>query len=248
MTTGPAKNPWLDDSDMEFTGFYTDNADLFMVERRRLTKLLVDIFGYHFADRKGLALLDLGCGDGHLTKNIIARHPGHSFTLTDGSKHMIEKARAGLTGARAAFRHESFERYIATTADFSVYDFVYSGFAIHHLDFHDKNKLYSAVFKALTSGGLFLNIDVVAPVSDRSDGWWIRMWKDWMTETVTGTGIRDQARKLAEFHRIAEEKTPDDMPSGLEDQLMELRRIGFRDVDCFYKYGSFALFGGTKPA
>ena len=25
-----------------------------------------------------------------------------------------------------------------------------------------------------------------------------------------------------------------------------LRKCGFRNVDCFYKYGIFAMFGGTK--
>ena len=35
-------------------------------------------------------------------------------------------------------------------------------------------------------------------------------------------------------------------PSGLWDQLQALSRCGFRDVDCFYKYSIFAVFGGTK--
>ena len=38
----------------------------------------------------------------------------------------------------------------------------------------------------------------------------------------------------------------DDRPSGLWDQLQALCRCGFRDVDCFYKYSIFAVFGGTK--
>ena len=37
-----------------------------------------------------------------------------------------------------------------------------------------------------------------------------------------------------------------DRASNLLDQMQALRQIGFRDVDCFYKYGIFALLGGTK--
>lgn len=35
-------------------------------------------------------------------------------------------------------------------------------------------------------------------------------------------------------------------PSNLFDQIEMLNKIGFRDVDCFYKYGIFLVFGGTK--
>jgi hypothetical protein len=32
----------------------------------------------------------------------------------------------------------------------------------------------------------------------------------------------------------------------LVPQLNALRSIGFENVDCFYKYGIFAMFGGSK--
>jgi len=35
-------------------------------------------------------------------------------------------------------------------------------------------------------------------------------------------------------------------PSNLFDQLQMVSRCGFRDVDCFYKYSIFAVYGGTK--
>jgi hypothetical protein len=38
----------------------------------------------------------------------------------------------------------------------------------------------------------------------------------------------------------------EDRPSGLWDQLQTLSQCGFRDVDCFYKYGIVAVYGATK--
>jgi len=32
----------------------------------------------------------------------------------------------------------------------------------------------------------------------------------------------------------------------LTDQLNALNEIGFKDMDCFYKYGIFAMYGGKK--
>ena len=35
-------------------------------------------------------------------------------------------------------------------------------------------------------------------------------------------------------------------PDTLDDQLNTLRNFGFKDVDCFYKYGIFSMYGGMK--
>jgi tRNA (cmo5U34)-methyltransferase len=35
-------------------------------------------------------------------------------------------------------------------------------------------------------------------------------------------------------------------PSSLIDQLQVLEEVGFNDVDCFFKYSVFSVFGGTK--
>jgi tRNA (cmo5U34)-methyltransferase len=32
----------------------------------------------------------------------------------------------------------------------------------------------------------------------------------------------------------------------LNTQLEALQSVGFKDVDCYYKYGIFAIFGGKK--
>ena len=42
------------------------------------------------------------------------------------------------------------------------------------------------------------------------------------------------------------EEKEENQPSGLIEQLSILGDIGFLNVDCYYKYGVFAVFGGTK--
>jgi len=41
-------------------------------------------------------------------------------------------------------------------------------------------------------------------------------------------------------------ESPDDFPDYLETHLDILRETGFIDMDCFFKYGIFALFEGFK--
>lgn len=42
-------------------------------------------------------------------------------------------------------------------------------------------------------------------------------------------------------------ESPDDFPDTLDTHLEILKKSGFTDVDCFFKYGIFSLFGGFKP-
>ncbi len=39
---------------------------------------------------------------------------------------------------------------------------------------------------------------------------------------------------------------PDNNPDTLENQLKSLKSAGFNNVDCYYKYGIFSVYGGQK--
>ena len=38
----------------------------------------------------------------------------------------------------------------------------------------------------------------------------------------------------------------DNTPDTLKSQIEALEKIGFQNVDCYFKYGIFSLFGGNK--
>lgn len=38
----------------------------------------------------------------------------------------------------------------------------------------------------------------------------------------------------------------DNKPDTLDKQLKALKSVGFKDVDCYYKYGIFTMYGGRK--
>ncbi len=239
-------NPWLEETNVKIATDYFDYADYFIVERRRTLIILISIFSSHFKKPEKLTLLDLGCGDGFLTKKISEKYPNNTFFLMDGSKTMIEKAKNNFQGENYIFIQKSFEEYLEEEADNFKYDFIYSSFATHHLDFLGKIKLYTKILRELEYKGLFLNIDVVMPTSERSKYWQLNIWKEWIKEKINISNIKDKDKKLKELLTMTEDNPKDDMPSGMIEQLNELSKIGFRDVDCFYKYSYFTVFGGTK--
>jgi tRNA (cmo5U34)-methyltransferase len=163
----------------------------------------------------------------------------------NGSAAMLEKAEQNFSGANVRYRHQSFEDYIASPANDELYDFVYSANAIHHLDFLGKSQIYAKIFRELKFDDLFLNFDPVLPASERSEQWQFNMWTDWIKEYLQKNGIEEDAAKIDAIPTNYKMKS-ENKPGNLFDQLQLLTKVGYRDVDCFYKYGIFALFGGTK--
>ena len=236
-----ASNTWL--TGPAQADDYVATADAIIVERRRTMKLLADILRYHFDTPTGLQVLDLGGGDGVITEYLHERCPDNTFTLLDGSADMLEKAQQRLAGKGIVFVQQAFEEYLDAPPEDQKYDFVFSSNAIHHLDWMGKSRIYAKLFHELTFGGAFVNIDVVKAASERSEHWQFAMWEDWMNERLARTG--GEVGTYDGLPEVAKAK-PENKPSGLFEQLALLRQIGFRDVDCFYKYGVFAMFGGTK--
>ena len=66
-----------------------------------------------------------------------------------------------------------------------------------------------------------------------------------MNETLEKIGKESDIGKYDNIPSVYKNNL-EDKPSGLWDQLQALSKCGFRDVDCFYKYSIFAVFGGTK--
>lgn len=137
------------------------------------------------------------------------------------------------------------KKYIDNENRKAHYDFVFSSNAIHHLDANGKAKLYFKIYLDLNPGGLFINYDVIMPPTQRTEQWQFQMWRDWMNEQLIAMNKPENIGTHDSLPDIYKAKQ-DNHPGSLLDQLEILQKIGFKDVDCFFKYGIFALFGGIK--
>ena len=229
-------------ADGEFSRKYRDGADIYMPFRRRFIEVTKSLYSFFFEDRSELRILDLGCGDGFFAEEFLKNFTPSGFTLSDGSVDMLMAARERLKDqANVEYIQASFQTIIESDILPGGYDFIYSSFAIHHLSLTDKKRLYSKVNKILNPGGCFIHNDVIAPLSDRIESWYLMLWREWIDQFPD--------KELSQGMEVIPEKykeSPDDFPDSLETHLDILKKTGFKDVDCFFKYGIFALFGGFK--
>ena len=228
----------------EFSRGYRDNADVFIVERRRMLAILQSFYVHFVKDGKGKATLDLGCGDGIVTAVIADADRTISPTLVDGSTDMLKKASERLSGLKnTRYIRSSFQEMLREDSVGGVYDFIASSLAIHHLTLDEKKALFRYAYGHLKPGGYFVNVDVVLAPNEQLEQWYLSLWRNWIYERTRAAGLEGE-----QFQGVVDgyKDNKDNKPDTLDSQLDALRSAGFKDVDCYYKNGIFTLFGGRR--
>ena len=174
-----------------------------------------------FIPRHVERILDLGTGDGRLLALLQIERPNAHGVALDFSPTMLNAARERFRGNDKVqvIEHNLDE----PLPDLGRFDVVVSGFAIHHCTDERKQALYSEIYAALEPGGVFCNLEHVAPATAEL-----------------------HARFLRAFGISEADEDPSNKLLRVETQLQWLRAIGFENVDCYWKWLELALFGGTK--
>ncbi|MDE0183329.1 MAG: class I SAM-dependent methyltransferase [Caldilineaceae bacterium] len=194
--------------------------------------------------------LDLGCGDGILAATILEKYPQAKGTLVDFSMPMIQAAIRNLQAYSKSLHISSVDysdpAWFDIISAHAPFDAVVSGFSIHHQPDPVKSQLYLDIFDLLEPGGVFVNIEHVSSatpyIEALYDDYFIdSLWASQLTEGEAQT--RDQ---VAYDYRKREDKKANIL-APVELQCDWLRRIGFEDVDCYFKVFELAVFGGRRP-
>ena len=233
-------------SEKNFAHEFLETADIRILERQRMLQILKSFYRHFFGDKKETKVLDLGCGDGILIHELFKIDGSLWATLIDGSGDMIKKARERLSGFNnIRFIKANFQELIHRDIQLPSSHLVVSSLAIHHLTMSEKKSLFERIFCCLVNGGHFVNIDVVLSPTENIEKWYLELWREWIIEKQEISGGEDTGDN-EDFIRSHKEKEHHSKLDTLTDQLNALRDTGFNDVDCFYKYGIFAMYGGRK--
>ncbi|MDH5508879.1 MAG: class I SAM-dependent methyltransferase [Nitrospinota bacterium] len=195
-------------------------------------------------------ILDLGCGDGVMGMAMVERWPGATLTLADFSDTMLtaasQRAEAAGVDANLVNLDYSDPSWPSLVSGRGSFDLVVSGFSIHHQTGGRKEEVYQEVFGLLTTGGVFLNLDNVSSPTEKLARFFELDFVDALVSERVHKGLAaDREAIFGEWWTRRKEDLACCSP--LEDQLGWLRDIGFENVDCYFKYLEFALFGGSRP-
>lgn len=170
-------------------------------------------------------VLELGCGSGNLTQQVLHRFPRAELVAVDASSRMIEVAQQRLASeARLTFQHQTFQQLEFPDDSF---DLVVSSISLHHLRDAEKGTLFGAVRRWLEPQGIFTFCDQFAGATDELYQRHLDHWK----AASRAMGATDQ-----EWQDWMEHQAAHDYHSSLTTHQKLLREAGFEVIDCTRRY------------
>lgn len=193
--------------------------------------------------------LDIGCGDGLLGQAVLAHYPDAHGILLDFSQPMIEAARHKLAARKENLtfivQDYGVPLWLESVKSYAPFDVIVSGFSIHHQPDSRKRELYQEIFDLLKPGGIFLNLEHIAPGSPWLEQVFDEIFIDAMVAHNQRRGLNPSREAVAdEYHNRPHKEA--NILAPLETQCAWLREIGFAHVDCYLKIFELALFGGIR--
>jgi len=196
-------------------------------------------------------VLDLGCGNGMLTSQILELLPGVHVYAIDGSLAMLTAARENLdefsgqvTLAKADFR-DAWEDVIEEPIDVIVH---YN--SLHHLPHEALREVYTRLVKVLRPGGWFLHGDSTEERLPDP----VRRIATNIRNVQTQSAITDlcgNKELLEEFDRIRRQSEAKgqltETPAMPEQQISWLIEAGFEFASRVYHDWHVSIFIARKP-
>ena len=195
-----------------------------------------------FSKKEYLRVLDVGCGTGETSVGLLKEFPLSRVTGIDGSQDMLDEAAAKVkqTTWRIDFICQDIRvvsgQWPGVRGE-KEFDAIISAFSLHYLNEDEKKALFSKCRDALKPGGIFIDAEAVISPSAKVYQLYMEKWKDF--QRSNGFSEDEIGAHMLKFVR-------DVKPLTVERQVCLMSEAGFIDVECYFKYLNWAVFGGFK--
>lgn len=236
------KEGWLNPEAAEN---YARMVDLMIPQRKEIlsiiSRIAIELGSEH------PKIIDLGCGMGDVTAEIIKLKPDVEVLMVDFSDEMIRRSSERFRDNKnITVVKRDLNLGISGITDEGKYDAVVSCFALHHMEFENRVKLYSEIHAVLKEGGLFINGDLFKEDSPIINEWeldnniasLLQVLKEKLGEECTFDELKAK--------RIEHGKKMGDKPGTIWDMCRDMRAAGFGYVDCLWKSRNLAIMVASK--
>lgn len=186
---------------------------------------------------KAKKLLDIGCGAGNYTLQMLSKLPNLDCTLVDLSLPMLDKAKERVSKVTSAPVHIVQADIRKANLPENEYDIILAGAVLHHLrEKEDWEFVFTKLYKLLKKGGCLLVSDLITQDTPVLTEYFTERYKDYLTQLG--------GEKYAENVQAYIEK--EDSPRSLTYQLELMKKVGFSTVEVLHKNICFAAYAGIK--
>lgn len=202
-------------------------------------EMLEALVGYVYPPaNQPLAILELGCGTGNVSRLLAQQFPQASLTLLDLSDKMLEETRAKVSPIHSQAQYVQAGFMTAELGE-GRFDLIFSSLALHHLPDTEKPWMYRRIFSWLKPGGQFRCADQCLGLPEKTEARYLAQWKDWST----ASGAPEEEIQMWLDHAAAY-----DHYAPLAAHLRWLDEAGFSETDCYWRKLFWTVYGGTRPA
>jgi tRNA (cmo5U34)-methyltransferase len=182
-------------------------------------------------------VLDIGCGAGNYTLQLLSKIPDMHCTLIDLSRPMLDKAVARITphtnGNIIAIQEDIRNAALPQ----NCFDIILASAVFHHLrEDDDWNAVFTHIYAALKPGGCLFVSDLITQENDVLSGYFYDKYADYLTKT----GGKDYCEKVLAYCE------KEDSPRSITFQLDIMKKAGFRSVEVLHKNICFGAYCGIK--
>ncbi|NOX71812.1 MAG: class I SAM-dependent methyltransferase [Candidatus Micrarchaeota archaeon] len=190
---------------------------------------------YNNSDKNVISAVEIGCGLGITTKNILISDSRVNVTAIDNERIMLKQAKENLKsyiedGRLKLIMSDALE-FVRSLPD-SSFDAIASVFTLHNFEQKYRNELINEIFRVLVPGGLFINADKYAR-DDNALHYNDLKWQiNQFIEKYSGIGRFDLINEWIN-HYLVDNKDNIIMKEGKSFDI--LKKSGFRNIKKVYR-------------
>jgi len=212
---------------------YTAKMERLVPYYRTLTRLLAEGLPPEFRPQR---ILDLGCGNGNVTEELLRRFPQAEFLLVDASTEMLHLCRHRFAEHPGVKLRQAWIQELDFPAE--SFDLATAGMSFHHLQSPEKQALFQRLHRWLSPRGCFACADLLIDKDDEPfHSAHLRFWKEYAYEH--GTDDDEWNWVIDHYHTF-------DFPDGLERQSRWLLDAGFREIRILFRKIGWTAFWARK--